>query len=215
METYSTLVKFFQDGGVFMYPITLVLAAGLAVAIERFVYLSRSRSRNRKLWDQLLPLLKSGNYQQVLGITANSDTAIGKILSYGLNRLKGARRREDIEAAMEEGLMEVIPRLERRTHYLATLANVVTLMGLLGTIIGLIKAFTAVANVDPATKAELLSASISIAMNATAFGLIVAIPFLLIYACVQARTAEIITSLEVASVKFLNLVIERVKSDAA
>lgn len=215
MDTYSTLVKFFQDGGVFMYPITLVLAAGLAVAIERFVYLSRSRSRNRKLWDQLLPLLKSGNYQQVLGITANSDTAIGKILSYGLNRLKGARRREDIEAAMEEGLMEVIPRLERRTHYLATLANVVTLMGLLGTIIGLIKAFTAVANVDPATKAELLSASISIAMNATAFGLIVAIPFLLIYAFLQARTAEIITSLEVASVKFLNLVIERVKSDAA
>lgn len=213
MTYYTTLVKFFQDGGVFMYPITLVLAAGLAVAIERFIYLSRSRSRNRKLWDEVLPLLKSGKYQQVMGITANSDTAIGKILNYGINRVKTARRREDIEAAMEEGLMEVIPRLERRTHYLATLANVVTLMGLLGTIIGLIKAFTAVANVDPATKAELLSASISIAMNATAFGLVVAIPFLLIYAFLQARTTEIITSLETASVKFLNLV-ER-KSDAA
>lgn len=213
MNTYTTLVKFFQDGGVFMYPITLVLAAGLAVAIERFIYLSRSRSRNRKLWDEVLPLLKSGKYQQVMGITANSDTAIGKILNYGINRVKTARRREDIEAAMEEGLMEVIPRLERRTHYLATLANVVTLMGLLGTIIGLIKAFTAVANVDPATKAELLSASISIAMNATAFGLVVAIPFLLIYAFLQARTTEIVTSLETASVKFLNLV-ER-KGDAA
>lgn len=214
MDAYSTVVKFFQDGGVFMYPITLVLAAGLAVAIERFIYLSRARTRNRKLWDELLPLLKSGKYQQVMGITANSDTAIGKILNYGINRVKVAHRREDVEAAMEEGLMEVIPRLERRTHYLATLANVVTLMGLLGTIIGLIKAFTAVANVDPATKAELLSASISIAMNATAFGLIVAIPFLLIYAFLQARTTEIVTSLEVASVKFLNLV-DRPKSDAA
>ena len=214
MDTYSTVVKFFQDGGVFMYPIALVLAAGLAVAIERFVYLSRARTRNRKLWDELLPLLKSGKYQQVMGIAANSDTAIGKMLHYGINRVKVAHRREDIEAAMEEGLMEVIPRLERRTHYLATLANVVTLMGLLGTIIGLIKAFTAVANVDPATKAELLSASISIAMNATAFGLIVAIPFLLIYAFLQARTTEIVASLEVAAVKFLNLV-DRPKSDAA
>lgn len=214
MNTYSTLVKFFQDGGVFMYPITLVLAAGLAVAIERYIYLSRSRSSNRKLWDELLPLLKSGKYQQVMGITANSDTAIGKILNYGINRVKTARRREDIEAAMEEGLMEVIPRLEKRTHYLATLANVVTLMGLLGTIIGLIKAFTAVANVDPATKSELLSASISIAMNATAFGLVVAIPFLLMYAFLQARTTEIVTSLETASVKFVNLV-DRPKSDAA
>ena len=214
MDAYSTVVKFFQDGGVFMYPIALVLAAGLAVAIERFVYLSRARTRNRKLWDELLPLLKSGKYQQVMGIAANSDTAIGKMLHYGINRVKVAHRREDIEAAMEEGLMEVIPRLERRTHYLATLANVVTLMGLLGTIIGLIKAFTAVANVDPATKAELLSASISIAMNATAFGLIVAIPFLLIYAFLQARTTEIVASLEVAAVKFLNLV-DRPKSDAA
>lgn len=214
MSIYNILVKFFQDGGVFMYPITLVLAAGLAVAIERFVYLSRSRTRNRKLWDELIPLLKSGKYQQVMGITANSDTAIGKIINYGINRVKTARRREDIEVAMEEGLMEVIPRLERRTHYLATLANVVTLMGLLGTIIGLIKAFTAVANVDPATKAELLSASISIAMNATAYGLVVAIPFLLIYAFLQARTTEIVTSLEAASLKFLNLV-DRPKDDAA
>ena len=108
--------------------------------------------------------------------------------------------------------MEFVPRLEKRTHYLATFANVVTLLGLLGTIIGLIHAFTAVAQVNPAEKAELLSASISIAMNNTAFGLMVAIPFLLIHAYLQARTSEIVDSLETAKVKFLNLV-ERVKSD--
>ena len=78
-------------------------------------------------------------------------------------------------------MMEIVPRLEKRTHYIATFANVITLVGLLGTIIGLIKGFTAVAQVNPAEKAELLSASISIAMNNTAFALMVAIPFLLIH----------------------------------
>ena len=212
MSAYSTIVKFFQDSGVFIYPSIMVLALGLAIAVERFIYISRSRKINRETWEELLPLLKSGKFQQVLQMTAKSDTAIGKIISYGLSRAKGARRREDIDAAMEEGMMEMVPRLEKRTHYLATFANVVTLLGLLGTIIGLIKAFTAVAQVNPSEKAELLSASISIAMNNTAFGLMVAIPFLLIHAFLQARTSEIVDSLEAAKIKFLNLV-ERVKSD--
>jgi len=205
-------VKFFQDSGVFIYPSIMVLSLGLAIAIERFFYISRARKINRETWEELLPLLKTGKFQQVLQMTAKTDTAIGKIINYGLSRAKGARRREDIDAAMEEGMMEVVPRLEKRTHYLATFANVVTLLGLLGTIIGLIKAFTAVAQVNPSDKAELLSASISIAMNNTAFGLMVAIPFLLIHAFLQARTSEIVDSLEAAKIKFLNLV-ERVKSD--
>jgi biopolymer transport protein ExbB len=213
MNTYTTLVKFFQDSGVFIYPSILVLALGLSIAIERFIYISRARSTNRKMWDDILPMLQAGKFQQVFSITAKSDTAIGMIVNNGLGRVKSARRREDIDAAMEEGMMEIVPRLEKRTHYLATLANVVTLLGLLGTIIGLIKAFTAVAQVNPAEKAELLSASISIAMNNTAFGLMVAIPFLLIHAFLQARTAEIVDGLEAAKISFLNLV-QRIKSEA-
>lgn len=209
MSAYATVVKFFQDSGVFIYPSILVMALGLAIAVERFLYISRARSENRKLWDQLLPSLQGGKYAQVLGIVVKSDTAIGKIMYYGLERLKTARKREDIDAAMEEGMMEIVPRLEKRTHYLATLANVVTLLGLLGTIIGLIKAFTAVAAANPSEKAELLSASISVAMNNTAFALMVAIPFLLIHAFLQARTSEIVDSLETAKVKFLNLVEHR------
>ena len=213
MNAYATLVKFFQDSGVFIYPSILVLALGLSIAIERFIYISRARSTNRKMWDDILPMLQAGKFQQVFSITAKSDTAIGMIVNNGLGRVKSARRREDIDAAMEEGMMEIVPRLEKRTHYLATLANVVTLLGLLGTIIGLIKAFTAVAQVNPAEKAELLSASISIAMNNTAFGLMVAIPFLLIHAFLQARTAEIVDSLEAAKISFLNLV-ERIKAES-
>lgn len=106
-------------------------------------------------------------------------------------------------------MMEVVPRLEKRTHYLSSFANIATLLGLLGTIIGLIQAFQAVANANPAEKADLLSASISVAMNTTAFGLIVAIPLLLLHSVLQTKTTEIVDSLEMASVKFLNTVTER------
>ena len=101
------------------------------------------------------------------------------------------------------------PRLEKRTHYLSMFANIATLLGLLGTVAGLIEAFTAVAQANPAEKAELLSASISIAMNATAFGLITAIPLLFAYTVLQTKTTELVDSLEMAAVKFTNMIMER------
>ncbi len=205
MNAFNTVVKFFQDSGLFIYPSLLIMALGLAVAIERFIFLRRARTENRRLWERMLPLLQNGKLDKVEAVAAKSDAAIGKIVAHGLERLKIPHRREDVDAAMEEGMMEIVPRLEKRTHYIATFANVITLVGLLGTIIGLIKAFTAVANVNPAEKAELLAASISIAMNNTAFALMVAIPFLLIHAFLQARTSEIVDSLEAAKVSFLNL----------
>jgi biopolymer transport protein ExbB/TolQ len=206
MNAFQTAVKFFQDSGLFIYPSILIMALGLAIAIERFVFLRRARTDNRKLWEQVLPQLQNGRFKEVHHAVANSDAAIGKILANGLQRMGSARRREDLDAAMEEGMMEIVPRLEKRTHYIATFANVITLVGLLGTIIGLIKGFTAVAQVNPAEKAEMLSASISIAMNNTAFALMVAIPFLLIHAFLQARTSEIVDGLEAAKISFLNTV---------
>ena len=206
MNTFNTVVKFFVDCGPFLYPSLLMMALGVAIAIERFMFLTRARSENRKLWDQVLPMLQSGKFKEVHQVAASSESAIGKIVSNGLTRMQSARRREDIDNAMEEGMMEIVPRLEKRTHYIATFANTITLVGLLGTIIGLIKGFTAVASVNPAEKAEMLSASISIAMNNTAFALMVAIPFLLIHAFLQARASEIVDSLEAAKITFLNLV---------
>lgn len=212
METYATIVRFFQDGGIFMYPIVIVLALGLSIAIERYFYLSRSTSVNKKMWRELMPLIKAGEYKRALAIASESKTAIGMILNYGLSRSGTARRRDDIEIAMEEGLMEVVPSLEKHTPYIATFANIATLLGLLGTIIGLIKAFTAVSNADPSQKADLLSASISVAMNTTAFGLIVAIPLLLIYSVLQSKTTTLVDSLEMASVKFINMLTEQKKT---
>jgi biopolymer transport protein ExbB len=126
------------------------------------------------------------------------------MLGMGLARQGAIRRREDIEIAMEESMMEIIPQLEKRTPYVALLSNIATLLGLLGTIMGLIQAFTAVANANPAEKADLLSASISVAMNTTAFGLMSAIPLLLLHAKLTSTTGQIVDSLEMASVKALN-----------
>jgi len=206
MNGFNTVIKFFQDCGLFIYPSLLIMALGVSIAIERFIFLRRARSDNRRMWDDILPMLQGGKLKEVHGLTAKTDTAIGRIVHNGLSRLQNARRREDIDAAMEEGMMEIVPRLEKRTHYIATFANVITLVGLLGTISGLIRAFTAVAQVNPAEKAEMLSASISIAMNNTAFALAVAIPFLLIHSFLNARASEIVDSLEAAKIAFLNLV---------
>ncbi|HJS21920.1 MAG TPA: MotA/TolQ/ExbB proton channel family protein [Steroidobacteraceae bacterium] len=209
MDVYAAIVRFFQGGGEFMFPIALVAALGLAIAIERYVYLSIVSVRNRSLWNDLSPLLAQGDFKRAVAITSKSSAAIGTILNYGLARIQSARRRDDIEKAMEESLMEIVPRLERRTHYLGTFANMATLLGLLGTVIGLISAFAAVATVNPAEKANLLSASISVAMNCTAFGLMVAVPLVLIHAVLQTKTTQLVDSLEMASVKFLNSITER------
>lgn len=212
MDTFNALINFFQTGGAFMYPILLVLGLGLAIALERYIVISKSQLSMRRTWGRLLPLLESRDYNGAVSMMSQSKSQLSTVLTYGFNRLSTAQRRDDIEAAMEEGMMEVMPALEARTHYLATFANIATLMGLLGTIIGLIQAFTAVANADPAEKADLLSASISVAMNTTAFGLIAAIPLLLMHTVIQTKTSKLIDNLEMASVKCLNLITIKKKS---
>jgi biopolymer transport protein ExbB len=200
------LIAFFQKGGMFMYPIMLVFAAGMAIAFERWVQLNRVRGENKKMWETIQPMLARGEIEKTRSIVEKDGSTISRMLGMGLARQGAVRRRDDIEIAMEESMMEIIPQLEKRTPYVALLANIATLLGLLGTIMGLIEAFTAVANANPAEKADLLSASISVAMNTTAFGLMSAIPLLLIHAKLTSTTGQIVDSLEMASVKALNTI---------
>jgi biopolymer transport protein ExbB len=211
MDTIYSLVGFFQNGGVFMYPILLVFAVGVAIAFERWIQLSRTRSKNQKLWVSLQPVLVGGEFDSAREMVNKDDSALGQMLSMGLAYQGAVRRREEIEIAMEESMMEIIPQLEKRTSYVALFSNIATLFGLLGTIMGLIAAFTAVANANPAEKADLLSASISVAMNTTAFGLIAAIPLLIIHAMLTSTTAQIVDSLEMVSVKTLNIISQSAK----
>lgn len=201
---FSSIARFFQAGGLFMYPILIVLAMGLAITIERMIYLRRARDESRKLWARVLPLINSGNYTEAEALATRSNTAIGRVLGFGLARVRNATKRSPVERAMEESLMEVTPQLEQRTHYLATFANVATLLGLLGTVIGLIHGFGALANVNPAQKQDLLSVAVSEAMNCTAFGLGVAIPLLLIHSWLRSVTDSLIDQVEMAAVKFVN-----------
>ncbi len=205
MEFYSAITKFFQDGGFFIYPIALVLAIGIAISLERYFFLRREKARNLKAFDDFLPLLRTNDHEKMTMFTRDSKAPVSRMIGCGLDMMKVTKQRADVEQAMSEGVMEALPRLEQRTGYLAVLANVATLLGLLGTIIGLIAAFTAVASADPAEKSTLLSLSISVAMNTTAFGLIAAIPLLLVHAILQNKTNSIISSLEMAGMKFLNV----------
>ena len=206
MDVINTIANFFHDGGFWMYPILLVGATGFAIGIERFIKLAIVEKANRKMWEQLHPVLYRGDFDKAREMTRNDKSSVSQLLMMGLERQGSVRRREDIEIVMEEEMMAIIPQLEKRTAYIGLFANLATLLGLLGTIIGLIQAFQAVANAAASEKAGLLSASISEAMNCTAFGLIVAIPLLVVSLFLTTKAGNIIDSLEMASLKTLNII---------
>ena len=214
MDFFYSIAGFFSSGGLFMFPILLVFAVGLGIAIERYVTLSMVTNKNQQVWEKVQPMLTNGEFDEARKLTGEDESTISQVLNMGLSLQGAVRRREDIEIAMEESMMEIVPRLEKRTPYVALASSIATLLGLLGTIMGLIQAFTAVANANPAEKADLLSASISVAMNTTAFGLRVAIPLLIGHAILTSKTGDVGDSLEMATVKALNVVSRRAKRAA-
>ena len=192
MSFTDHIIAFLQNGGPFIYPIALVLVVGLAITIERWLYLSSAHRTNQQAFALIKNALKTGDINTISQHAQNHKAPVFDVLQ------------SDVEYAMEETVMEYMLRLEKRTPFIATLANIATLLGLLGTIMGLIAAFSAVASADPAEKANLLSSSISVAMNTTAFGLITAIPLILFHSSLQTKTATIVDSIEMAGIKLLN-----------
>ncbi|HEY2275919.1 MAG TPA: MotA/TolQ/ExbB proton channel family protein [Steroidobacteraceae bacterium] len=209
MDFFYPIVRFFTAGGAFMFPILLTGAIAAAITIERWVTLAKMRARNRRTWNRVEPAIASGDFDKARELVSKDESAIAHMLGMGLALQGAVRRRDDVEKAMQEGMIEIVPQIEKRTHYLATLANVATLLGLLGTVSGLIHAFAAVATVNPAEKANLLSASISEAMNCTAFGLMTAVPILVLHAFLQSKTMGLNDGLEAAAIRFLNAVAAR------
>lgn len=214
MEFFFAIGRFIDEGGVWMYPILFIFVLGAAVAAERWLKLSKVKSNNMKLWNELQAHFEEGDFESSRKVAGESTTELGMVLSLGLSRQGSVRRRDDIEIAMEEGMMEVIPQLEKRTSFIALFANIATMLGLLGTIMGLIEAFGAVANLSAAAKAEALTASISTAMNTTAFGLIAGIPLLIFHSLITAKTSQIVDSFEMAQVKTLNVMTEFMRKQA-
>src|SRR5260370_8940209 len=169
MEFFYPVVKCFTEGGAFMFPILLTGAIAAAIAIERYITLTKRGARNRSTWARVEPTLASADFEKARELTSKDESPLSRVLGMGLALQGAVRRRDDVEKAMQESMMEVVPQLEKRTHYLATLANVATLPGLLPTVSGLIPPFSAVATVNPAANANLLAATLPQSIHCTAF----------------------------------------------
>jgi biopolymer transport protein ExbB len=174
-----------------MYLILLMMIFGTAVILERFIFIRfKTRIDTETFVNKVLELVKSGNTARAIEYCGMSNAALPKIAKAGLLELRNSPA--EVQNAMELAAMAEVPKIEKRTGYLSMIANVATLLGLLGTISGLINAFAAVAHADAADKASLLTAGISVAMNATAFGLGVAISCLIAYTFLVESTNELV-----------------------
>ena len=199
------------DGSLYMYAIAFVGAFALAIAIERVYFLMvRSNINANKFMAEIRKLVRAGEIKKALALCeAAPDKALPKVVGASLRRVTDSDVTDfrSIQNSVDESTLEVIPQLHMRTGFLATLANVATLLGLMGTIWGLILAFRSVsaAGIDAAEKARMLAAGISAAMNTTLLGLAVAIPAVLIYTILYNKTAKIIDEIDEHTVKLINL----------
>ena len=197
------LWEFFKLGGPGMWPILVLLIITAYVTIERWLYLSKAKIDVDKLMSLLKSQIVSGNIRGAVSTCEATPAPLTRIIAAGLRRVGGPEH--EIQQAMDEEALRELPRVEKRTGYLAMLSNLATLAGLLGTIHGLIGSFAAVVGVDPALKATLLSRGISEAMHCTFFGLLVGILGLAMYAVLNGKTQGIIDSINQGSVEALNL----------
>ena len=206
MHFISGIFKFVAAGGVWVIPILVVGVIGFGIAAERWFVLTRSTRANRKLWEQIQPVLHEGDFEKGREITRNDKSALGSLLNSGLENQGVVRRRNDIELAMDEVMQSLTPQISQRINLLGLFANLSTLLGLFGTILGLIGAFEAVATAAPSEKSALLTMSISEAMSCTALGLVVAMPMLVFSLLLNTKAQHIIGGLEIAALKTVNMI---------
>jgi biopolymer transport protein ExbB/TolQ len=200
----TTVREFFLNGGVFMFVILGVWGIGIAIALERFKKLSRNYDVDGpSFMNEIQRYVLSNDIQGAIRVCSGSVAALPKVLKSGLKRANQGT--DQIQNALDATALEVVPKIELRLNYLQLIANISTLFGLLGTIQGLISTFAAVADVDPAQKAELLAAGISQAMNTTAMGLFSAITIMVIHAVLSNKADKIINEIDEFSVKLLDL----------
>lgn len=194
-----------EKGGIFMWPILVCAVFGVAITAERLFYIMfRANIDGTAFMAQVQKLIMANNIDRAIKLcNAEPNRALPRVLKAGLTRAN--QKGSDVQNAVEETVLEVYPQLNKRTGYLPMLANVATLIGLLGTIQGLIQAFEAVAHASAETKGALLAAGISTAMFTTAAGLIVAIPLLVLHSIVMARTVKIMDEVDQYSLKTINL----------
>lgn len=203
----STVLHHFQAGGLFMWPILAFGVAAIALITERYsaIFL-KTKQAPLDFRQKVLSFLQRGEFgsaeQYVRSV--NPQGPLTRVVEVGCHLRANAAGEEELQARMDERLSSEISTLDKRAAFLGMLGNVATLLGLLGTVSGMITSFAAVASANPADRALLLSSGISEALNATAFGLIVAIPSLVAYALIQNKTDQIVGQITEESAKIFH-----------
>ncbi len=212
----STLMAHFKEGGWGMYPILFWQVLAIAVIIERAIYLYRSSINKDVFLATMQKCILAGDVGRAIKLCSAANAPLARIVKSGL--MKVNRPDAEVQAAMDEAALRELPKIEHRTGYLALLANLAMLSGLLGTVTGLISAFAAVAGADQSSKATMLAKGIAEAMNCTAFGLLAAIVALIGFAVLNGKTQGLLDDVNEATVQVMNLVVNnrsKVRLEAA
>lgn len=207
LNAVQGFAKFMDDGGIFMWIILAMWVFGLVIAAERLKNIFKFDIDGASLMNEIKKDVLTNEVQNAIQSCSTNKSLLAGVLRNGLKRAN--QTKEQIQDALESSMLEAIPHAEKRLGYLALIANVSTLVGLLGTIYGLIQSFAAVASADAASKAELLALGISKAMNTTAFGLISAISIMVIHQILTTKSEKIVGDLEHYSVKLVDLLSSR------
>jgi biopolymer transport protein ExbB/TolQ len=205
---FGSIVSFFTVGGFWMFPIFIAQVVSLAIIAERFVRLYMQRKPELRNQANLFEAdIKKGNLERVILQARSLDrgSALRHVVEAGANAALNMGGREEVQAKMDEVLVREQSKLEARVEFLAMLGNVGTLLGLLGTIVGMIRSFAAISQADQMTKATMLAAGVSEAMHATAYGLIMAIPALVMYSVLQNRINKLSDDMTQGALRIYNL----------
>lgn len=195
--------KFMTEGGVFMWIIAIVWCIGIAIAVERLKAYFKFDIDGTSLMGNIKKNVIGNQVQDAIQTCSESKALLPFIMKNGLKRANQSK--EQIQDALEASILEVVPKIEKRLSFLALAANLSTLLGLLGTIQGLIQSFAAVAQAEASQKAQLLAEGIAVAMNTTALGLMSAISLMVIHSILMSRGEKMIQEIEENSVKLLDL----------
>jgi biopolymer transport protein ExbB len=207
----DNFAEFYQDGGFWMHFIALTAVIGAGVTVERFIFLFfRLNINGAQFFNQIQKLVMANNIDRAIKLCNAADkSALARVIKAGLTRAN--KSESDIAAAIEETSLEVGPTISKRITMMSALANIATLLGLLGTIFGMIDAFEAVATVSADQRATALAKGIAIAINTTGFGLLVAIPLLSMHIFISSLAKKISDEIDLYSVKLENLLAARVR----
>jgi len=202
MQDYF-LVDIIIKGGILMWPIMLTSVIGLAIIIERLFALRRASIDTREFMDVMRQMLRQNRIREAIEICDEAQVPVARIMKAGI--LKHNRSKEDIREAIEDAGRFEVPRLERYLSALATCANIAPLLGLLGTVQGLIKAFAQIQLKGGQVKPSDLAEGIGNALITTAAGLTVAIPILVIYNYLVSRVDNMVLEMEISSTELIEL----------